>query len=206
MRPTLTVAVLIIGGALLSDQIMVAHAQMSAPQVAALKQQYRRAPARPIENQAVVALGRELFFDTALSASGKTACVSCHLPNLAWAVTDARSINDSGKPTSRKSPTLIGIGHAGSPADGWDGRNRDAGGAGQGLGRDRLDVDARNADAGGGRSDRGAFPRESGLCGEIQGGAAGRADQSRHHRAGDRRLRADDRARTGAVRPLGRGR
>jgi cytochrome c peroxidase len=59
-----------------------------------------------------------------VSASSKTACVSCHLPELGWAVTEPRSRNDSGKLTSRKSPSLIGIGHlrAGAP-NGWDGRN-----------------------------------------------------------------------------------
>jgi cytochrome c peroxidase len=101
------------------------NAQTSGPSshVAALKEQYRRAPPRPIENQRVVDLGRELFFDPALSASGTTACGTCHLPHAAWAVTDARSPNDSGKLTSRKSQTLIGIGHAGAAPVGWDGRN-----------------------------------------------------------------------------------
>jgi cytochrome c peroxidase len=38
-------------------------------------------------------------------------------------VTDARSRNDSGKLTSRKSQPLIGIGHAASGPYGWDGRS-----------------------------------------------------------------------------------
>src|SRR5262249_33743873 len=87
----------------------------------ALKDQYRRAPARPVENKALVELGRELFIDPQLSASGKTACVTCHLPQAAWSVLEARSTNDSGKLTSRKPQTLIGIGHATSPINGWDG-------------------------------------------------------------------------------------
>jgi cytochrome c peroxidase len=91
--------------------------------VAALKSQYRRPPPRPVDNQALVDLGRDLFFDPALSASGKTACVTCHLPHLGWAVTDARSRNDSGKLTSRRSQTLLGIGHAGAAPIGWDGRS-----------------------------------------------------------------------------------
>lgn len=125
MRLALSSAVLIVGSVLAGDSMMVANAQTGAPpsHVAALKQQYRRAPPRPIDNQALVDLGRDLFFDPALSASGKTACVTCHLPNVAWAVTDARSRNDSGKLTSRKSQTLIGIGHAGTAPVGWDGRN-----------------------------------------------------------------------------------
>src|SRR5262244_3094512 len=102
------------------DRADVAYAQ--AP-TSALKDQYRRAPARPIENKALVELGRDLFTDPQLSASGKTACVTCHLPGAAWSVLEARSTNDSGKLTSRKPQTLIGIGHASSPINGWDGRN-----------------------------------------------------------------------------------
>ena len=88
----------------------------------AMKSMYRREPPRPIANQPLVDLGRELFFDPTLSASGKTACVTCHLPQLGWAVTEAKSRNDSGKLTSRRSQPLIGIGHAAVPF-GWDGRN-----------------------------------------------------------------------------------
>jgi cytochrome c peroxidase len=68
-------------------------------------------------------LGRELFFSPQLSASGKTACASCHFPQLGYGVTDARSRNDAGKLTSRKSQPLIGIGYAGSAPVGWDGRS-----------------------------------------------------------------------------------
>jgi len=38
-------------------------------------------------------------------------------------VTDAHPINDSGKPTARKSQPLIGLGHAGGALVGWDGRS-----------------------------------------------------------------------------------
>src|SRR5262245_51596385 len=95
----------------------------TASQLAAMKADYRRPAARPIDNPALVDLGRLLFWDPRVSASGTTACVTCHLPNLGWAVTDARSRNDSGKLTSRKSQTLIGIGHAASGPFGWDGRS-----------------------------------------------------------------------------------
>jgi cytochrome c peroxidase len=88
-----------------------------------LRRDYRRAPPLPVENQALVDLGRELFFDPRISASGKTACASCHVPELGWVVTAARPINDSGKPTARKSQPLIGLGHAGKAPVGWDGRN-----------------------------------------------------------------------------------
>ena len=101
-------------------------AQAQAPQadLAALKRDYRRPPPTTVGNKALVNLGRELFFDTRISASGKTACAGCHAPELGWVVTDARPLNDSGKPSARKSQPLIGLGHAAANASvGWDGRN-----------------------------------------------------------------------------------
>src|SRR4029079_12624620 len=91
--------------------------------VARMKSDYRRPPPSTVESQVLVDLGRYLFFDPQISASGKTACGSCHFPELGWTVTDARSVNDSGKLTSRKSQPLIGLGHAGKGPFGWDGRN-----------------------------------------------------------------------------------
>jgi cytochrome c peroxidase len=88
-----------------------------------MKTEYRRPPARPVENQALVDLGRDLFFDPQLSASGKTACASCHFAELGWVVLEPQSRNDSGKLTSRKSQPLIGLGYAGDGPFGWDGRN-----------------------------------------------------------------------------------
>lgn len=102
--------------------LTVATAETS--QLDAMKSMYRREPPQPIANQPLVDLGRELFFDPTISASGKTACVTCHLPQLGWAVTEAKSKNDSGKLTSRRSQPLIGIGHMGKTPVGWDGRNR----------------------------------------------------------------------------------
>ncbi len=88
----------------------------------AMKQAYRRPPVRPADNPALVELGRDLFFDPVISASGKTSCASCHSPQAAWAANEPRSRGDSGQFTMRKTQTLIGIGHARAPFD-WDGRN-----------------------------------------------------------------------------------
>ena len=86
---------------------------------------------------------------------------SCHFAELGWGVTDARSRNDSGKLTSRKSQPLIGIGHAGDAPVGWDGRNA------------TLEAQAKSSIATGsmsmretptpgeGRGDRGADPRRT---------------------------------------------
>jgi len=100
-----------------------ALAQASAADLARMKAEYRRPAPPPAANQALVDLGRLLFWDPRVSASGKTACVSCHFSELGWAVTDARSTNDSGKLTSRKSQPLIGIGYLKNSPYGWDGRS-----------------------------------------------------------------------------------
>ena len=97
--------------------LAISHAELSA-----MKAEYKRPQPRPAENKTLVDLGRLLFWDPRASASGKTACATCHLPQLGWAVTDPRSRNDSGKPTSRRSQPLLGIGYMNAPV-GWDGRN-----------------------------------------------------------------------------------
>ena len=118
-------ALAVIAAAGLIAQAMPSQAQGAGAQsdLAALKGEYRRAVPRPVENQALVDLGRDLFFDPKISASGKTACASCHNPTLGYGVTDAHSLNDSGKLTSRKSQPLIGLGYAGKALVGWDGRS-----------------------------------------------------------------------------------
>jgi cytochrome c peroxidase len=90
--------------------------------IARMKAEYRRPPARAIENSALVDLGRDLFFDPIISATGKTSCATCHRAELGWAANEPRSITDSGRPTQRKTQTLLGIGHARPPFD-WDGRH-----------------------------------------------------------------------------------
>jgi cytochrome c peroxidase len=99
-------------------------AAQSPAELARMKAEYRRPAALPVENRALADLGRLLFWDPRVSASGTTACATCHLPDRGWAVSEARSRNDSGKLTSRKSQPLIGLGHvkSGMPF-GWDGRN-----------------------------------------------------------------------------------
>jgi cytochrome c peroxidase len=122
MKVGLTGALVLLVPLSLAGTASPAQAQApSAAQLAAMKAEYRRPAARPVDNPALVDLGRHLFWDTRASASGNTACVTCHLPYLGWAVTDARSRNDSGKLTSRKSQPLIGLGHAASGPYGWAG-------------------------------------------------------------------------------------
>jgi cytochrome c peroxidase len=96
---------------------------IQAQNLDAIKSGYRRPPPAPVDNPLLVDLGRALFFDVRVSASGKTACASCHFPELGYVVADAQPRNDSGKPTSRKSQPLIGLGYAGNALVGWDGRS-----------------------------------------------------------------------------------
>jgi cytochrome c peroxidase len=117
--------VVVTGGLSEVTQSQIAWAQGNAtqPDLGAIKRDYRRPAPRPVANQPLVDLGRELFFDPRISASGKTACATCHFPELGYVVTDAHPHNDSGKPTSRKSQPLIGLGYAGNAPVGWDGRS-----------------------------------------------------------------------------------
>jgi cytochrome c peroxidase len=53
-----------------------------------MKAHYRRPPPTAPENRALAALGRELFFDPIISASGRTACATCHRPELGFAANE----------------------------------------------------------------------------------------------------------------------
>src|SRR5689334_3685252 len=53
---------------------------------------------------AMTDIGRLLFFDRALSASGKLACASCHDPRFAYGPTNARAVQRGGRDA-----TLAGI-------------------------------------------------------------------------------------------------
>ena len=51
-------------------------------------------PAPPLS--AVAELGRKMFFDPALSASGRQSCASCHDPETAYAPDNARAVQLGG--------------------------------------------------------------------------------------------------------------
>ncbi len=65
------------------------------------------------------ALGALLFADKRLSASGKTACATCHDPAHGFAGA-TRQPTDAGKPNLRRAPALVNL--AWSKEYGWDGR------------------------------------------------------------------------------------
>jgi len=64
-------------------------------------------------------LGRTLFHDPRLSASGTIACVTCHVPLLGWA--DPRRVSEPhGDIPGRNAPTILNVGFMSTLF--WDGR------------------------------------------------------------------------------------
>ena len=68
----------------------------------------------------IIVLGKNLFFDRGLSASGKTACASCHNPNFAYSDPRRVSISDNGRLGRRNAPSLLNVGYV--PRLMWDGK------------------------------------------------------------------------------------
>src|SRR5262245_35403575 len=55
-----------------------------------------RPDGRPLDVAAVTELGRALFFDPGLSASGRTSCASCHDPRHAFGPPNDASVQLAG--------------------------------------------------------------------------------------------------------------
>jgi cytochrome c peroxidase len=68
-----------------------------------------------------IALGKQLFFDTRLSGSGKMSCENCHYRDRGWAVPEPLSRRDDGKMNTRHTPTLYSV--AFLTLWYWDGRS-----------------------------------------------------------------------------------
>lgn len=58
-------------------------------------------------NRAAIELGERLFFDTRMSAAGKFACVTCHVPERNW--TDNRTRGAAAADVDRNTPTLMNV-------------------------------------------------------------------------------------------------
>lgn len=67
-----------------------------------------------------VSLGRQLFFDTRLSADGKVSCATCHRPDHAFSDLRPRSIGVHSREGTRNAPSLLDV--ADHPHFFWDGR------------------------------------------------------------------------------------
>ena len=92
---------------------------------AGVRQEYARPTATPFPADNAwsaerEALGRALFFDPRLSASGIIACATCHNPGFSWGDGLARGVGHQSKLLRRRSPTLLNL--AWAEALFWDGR------------------------------------------------------------------------------------
>ena len=72
-----------------------------------------------VEGDALVELGRRLFFEPRLSRNATVACASCHDPARAFADGTPLSVGVHGEPTRRNAPTLLN--RAFGEAFMWDG-------------------------------------------------------------------------------------
>src|SRR5690554_2269967 len=77
-----------------------------------------------------VELGKMLFFEPRISASGVISCATCHNPALGWTDRIARATGHDGQVGERNSPTVLNSGFLESQF--WDGREPDL--EGQALG------------------------------------------------------------------------
>jgi cytochrome c peroxidase len=80
-------------------------------------------PGPPVDHSVIsplVLLGQQLFFDTRLSRSGRTACATCHDPGYAFAQPRRVSLSDSGRLGFRNVPSLLNADFL--PVLMWDGR------------------------------------------------------------------------------------
>ena len=73
---------------------------------------------RVSEDTAAARLGRRLFFDTRLSANGKVACATCHVPQQDFQ--DGRPLGVGVGTAGRRTMPVAGTAH--SPWQFWDGR------------------------------------------------------------------------------------
>src|SRR4029453_10116408 len=67
-------------------------------------------------------LGKQIFWDSRWSTSRTVACVSCHRPDHGWSDPRQFSLDHTGKPTARHSPTIIN--RLFSAVQGWPGHRK----------------------------------------------------------------------------------
>lgn len=107
------------------DSLTGGQPAADAAPLAALKAEFERPrfvphPADNAPTPAKIALGRRLFEDKRLSATGTIACASCHDPRLAFSDGEPTGTGITGKRLVRHTPTLWNS--AFSPLLFWDGR------------------------------------------------------------------------------------
>lgn len=91
----------------------------------AVRLKYKRptkipAPTDNTHTPARAELGKALFFDPRLSASGITSCGSCHNPSFAWGDGLPRAVGHNMKTLGRRTPTILNVAYG--ELFFWDGR------------------------------------------------------------------------------------
>lgn len=102
-------------------EVRVAFDEAERLQLARLRLKSELPPSRGnrfAEDPRAVALGRLLFFDTALSANGAVSCATCHSPERGWA--DGQVLAQGLGTTGRHAPAIPG--NQGGEFFFWDGR------------------------------------------------------------------------------------
>ncbi len=97
-------------------------------------------PPMPADNSLTpekIELGRMLFFEPRISASGVISCATCHNPALGWSDRIPRAVGHGGQVGERNTPTVLNSGFLESQF--WDGREPDL--EGQALGPIQADVE-----------------------------------------------------------------
>ncbi len=84
-----------------------------------------------------IELGKMLFFEPRISASGVISCATCHNPALGWADRIPRAVGHGGQVGERNTPTVLNSGFLESQF--WDGREPDL--EGQALGPIQADIE-----------------------------------------------------------------
>jgi cytochrome c peroxidase len=82
--------------------------------IAALKRLYERPkdipyPADDPYSKAKAVLGKTLFFDPRISASGTQSCATCHNPAFSWSDGMGLAVGSGHKRLGRKSPTILNL-------------------------------------------------------------------------------------------------
>ena len=102
-----------------------ARAQQAADPVAALKARFARPtfvpnPSGNPPTPAKIALGKRIFEDAELSATGTIACATCHDPKLGFGDGEPKGKGVTNRRLARHTPSLWNV--AWSPLLFWDGR------------------------------------------------------------------------------------
>ncbi|SFC22045.1 cytochrome c peroxidase [Marinospirillum celere] len=84
-----------------------------------------------------IELGKMLFFEPRISASGVISCATCHNPALGWTDRIPRATGHNGQVGDRNTPTVLNSGFF--TAQFWDGREDDL--EGQALGPIEADIE-----------------------------------------------------------------